>query len=147
MHLGHQSCEKYKLAFEISRLIPIDIGFFRIWKTRNAYRNTYKQHSAALKWLRHVHNPAAVAADSSAAVAADGASEPEPVVLQPYGMQVAQCLHPKGMEYSFDENVMLDWSWLEMVAQLDEDSMFEVVGDGLVRCEFSRPRLRVFPGP
>ena len=115
-----------------------DIGFFRIWKTRNAYRGTYKQHSAALKWLRHVHNPAAVAADSSAAVAADGASEPEPVVLQPYSMQVAQCLHPKGMEYSFDENVMLDWSWLEMVAQLDEDSMFEVVGDGLVRCEFSR---------
>ena len=43
---------------------------------------------------------------------------------------------------------MLDWSWLEMVAQLDEDSMFEVVGNGLVRCEFSTraagPQLRVW---
>ena len=103
-------------------LTVFDIVFFREWPTHNAYRDNYKQHNAALKWLRQLHEPTAVAA----------------VELQPYDMQIAQILHPKGMDYSFDENIMLDWSWLEMVAQLDENSMLEVVGGGLVRCEFSR---------
>ena len=58
--------------------------------------------------------------------------------MQPYDVQIARISHAKGTAYSFDKNVMLDWSWLEMVAQLDENSMLEVVGGGLVRCEFSR---------
>ena len=103
-------------------LTVFDIVFFREWPTHNAYRDNYKQHNAALKWLRQLIASTAV----------------ETVELQPYDMQIAQILHSKGMAYSFDKNVMLDWSWLEMVAQLDEDSMLEVVGGGLVRCDFSR---------
>ena len=41
------------------------------------------------------------------------------------------------MDFTFHETQMVQWSWLEMVAQLDDTSMQQVVGDGLVRCEFS----------
>ena len=44
-------------------LLPVfDIGFFREWPTHNAYRDNYKQHNAALKWFRQLHEPTAVAA-------------------------------------------------------------------------------------
>ena len=99
-----------------------DIGFFREWPANNVYRDKCKQHSAALKYLRQCF--ARTAAES--------------VPLDPDNVQIARISHAKGTAYSFDKNDMLDWSWLEMVAQLDETSMSEVVGDGLVRCEFSR---------
>ena len=99
-----------------------DIGFFREWPANNAYRDKYKQHNAALKYLRQCFASTAV----------------EIVPLHLHNVQIARISHAKGTAYSFDKNVMLDWSWLEMVAQLDEDSMLEVVGGGLVRCEFSR---------
>ena len=57
--------------------------------------------------------------------------------MPPYGMQVATIVNSKGMDFSFDVNAMIDWSWLEMVAQLDDGSMTDVVGVGLVRCEFA----------
>ena len=75
-----------------------------------------------------------MAAGPTAAVAAGGASE---AMELPYGMQVATIVHPKGMDFSFDVNAMIDWSSLEMFAQLDEGSMKDVVGVGLVRCEFA----------
>ena len=67
-----------------------------------------------------------------ARVAAGGASEA--MELPPYGMQVATTAHPKGMDFSFDVNAMIDWSSLESslekVAQLDEGSMKENVMTG-----------------
>ena len=99
-----------------------DIGFFRAWPANNVYRDKCKQHSAALKYLRQCFARTAV----------------EIVPLDPDNVQIARISHAKGTAYSLDTNDMLAWSWLEMVAQLDETSMSEVVGDGLVRCDFSR---------
>ena len=57
---------------------------------------------------------------------------------------VAAMIHPAGTDYSFVEQDMREWSWHEMVAQLDRPSLEKVVQDGnptrgLVGCEF-RPR-------
>ena len=55
---------------------------------------------------------------------------------------VAAIVHPIGTKYWFVETDMGEWSWWEMVAQLDEGYLRYVVGDGdgLVGCEF-RPRV------
>ena len=47
------------------------------------------------------------------------------------------------MSYEFDEDDMREWSWLELVAQLDEESLKYVVEDGddsrgLIGCEFKQ---------
>ena len=57
---------------------------------------------------------------------------------------VAAIVHPIGPKYSFVEDDMREWSWWEMVAQLDDESLRYVVQDGdrsrgFVGCEF---RLR-----
>ena len=57
---------------------------------------------------------------------------------------VAAIVHPRGEEYHFVEDDLHEWSWHEMVAQLDRPSLGKVVQDGnptrgLVGCEF-RPR-------
>ena len=54
---------------------------------------------------------------------------------------VATIVHPLGVKYSFVEDDMREWSWWEMVAQLDDESLRYVVQDGdrirgLVGCEF-----------
>ena len=113
---------------------PFNLYFFRTWKARMGYTDTYKQHNAALKYFRELCTGQA-SVGSGAAVAAYGT---EAMELQPYGMQRAQIVHEQGgPSFEFDYNDMIDWSWLEMIAQLDEESMFYVVGDGLVKCEFS----------
>ena len=47
----------------------------------------------------------------------------------------------KGQAWDFDRNQMVTWSWKEMIAQLDADSMQIVVGGwaegGLVGCYFA----------
>ena len=53
-------------------------------------------------------------------------------------------MHPPGQEHYFIEDDLREWSWHEMVAQLDRKSLEYVVEDGnrsrgLVGCEF-RPR-------
>ena len=119
-----------------------DIEFFRTWKTLNKYTGTYNQHNAALKYFREKFgwssDAGSVADGSTAAVAAgDAGGASEAMELAHHGMPVATLVHPKGMDFSFDDDAMINWSWLEMVAQLDEDSMFDVVGVGLVRCVFA----------
>ena len=54
---------------------------------------------------------------------------------------VAAIVHPSGVKYWFVEDDMRKWSWGEMVAQLDGESLRYVVQDGdrsrgLVDCEF-----------
>ena len=114
-----------------------DILFFRTWRMHSAFRGHWSQHNAALKFFRNQLAPGSVGLPSTAAVAADRGEGQESMELQPYGMQIAEIDHPKGMDFTFDFNTMIDWSWLEMAAQLEEESMIEVVGNGLVRCEFS----------
>ena len=53
-------------------------------------------------------------------------------------------MHPKGAEFHFVEEDMREWSWWELVAHMDDDSLEYVVCDGdrsrgLIACEV-RPR-------
>ena len=56
---------------------------------------------------------------------------------------VAAIIHPPGTGFTFDHADMRCWSWWEMVAQMNEESIQYVVEDGdcrrgLVGCEFRR---------
>ena len=106
-----------------------DLNYFRSFRP---FTSTYKQHNAALKFFRgqqelqddpmqspclqfHVSTPTAVAAIKHAS---------------------------KGMTWEFSDE-RTEWSWHEMIAQLDEASMEEVVNGpafrsrGLVGCSFA----------
>jgi hypothetical protein len=127
-----------------------DLLFFRTWRAHSQFHGNYWQHNAALKVLRDQLAPgsvgggpaaAAVAAAGGVAAAVAAVDGQESMELQPHGMQVATVDHHKGMDYDVDYTRTKHWSWLEMVAQLEEDSMIRVVGGGLVKCEFSaRPK-------
>ena len=89
----------------------------------------YKQHTDALKWLRERHEDPVDAWQS-------------PVVHLEPQTAVAVVVHNKGPTWSYkDEQVQ--WSWLEMVAQLDTTSMELAVNGpngrsgGLVGCSFA----------
>jgi hypothetical protein len=104
-----------------------DLKFFQQPLT---YTASYKQHNAALKWFRH---------------RLESQEHPLPHKL-PNNVAVAAIVHPPGMGYTFNTDVSHDWSWLEMVAQLDRESMAFVVSGpdnrsgGLVGCDVdSRP--------
>ena len=61
---------------------------------------------------------------------------------------VAAIIHPPGMSYDFDEYDLREWSWWELVAQLNGASLAYVVEDGdnsrgLIACEF-RPRTNSY---
>ena len=45
---------------------------------------------------------------------------------------VAAFIHPHGADVRFDEMDMREWSWWEMVAQLNEQSIEYVVEDGVL---------------
>ena len=111
-----------------------DIAFFKNW---SAFRDDYTQHNVALIFFRDQLLQGSVQLPSTAAVAAVGGDGQESMELQPYGMKIAKMVHMRGPDITFDFDEFIDWSWLEMVAQLDEKSMPKVVGNGLVRCELS----------
>ena len=90
----------------------------------------WKQHSAALKWFREFCER--------------GRDDEGFALSNSYVHSVAAIVHPAGVGYSFVEDDVREWSWHEMVAQLDRESLEKVVHDGdrsrgLVGCEF-RPR-------
>ena len=89
-------------------------------------KGQWRQHNAALNWFRtrcEREGPYEGFALENSHVAA-----------------VAAIVHPSGEKYWFIEHELHEWSWHEMVAQLDLESLKYVVGDwGLVGCEF-RPR-------
>ena len=108
-----------------------DAAFFQNFKEFTGY---YKQHNVALKWFRGVQENLATPCDllfSNTSCAA-----------------VAAIIKGKGMAYDFDESSMTNWHWFEMVAQLDNQSIADVVNGpdnrsgGLKECWLS---LR--PGP
>ena len=88
---------------------PFDLAYFQRF---GPFTGGYKQHNIALKWFRlfaerRTHN--FIQFDNHRPV------------------NVPVCEHPKGMAYSFDETRTNMWTWQEMVAQLDEESMKRVV--------------------
>ena len=90
------------------------------------WTDNYQQHNAALKWFR----------EECSAVAEGG-------MMLPGSCDMPAIVHPPGMSWTFNLDVMVTWSWHEMVAQLDTDSMSEVVNGkdgssgGLISCEIS----------
>ena len=102
-------------------VVVYDLEYFRRWET---WTDSYKQNNAALKWLRQEQEQR----DSDLRL-----SNTEFTA-------VAAIVKGKGMDYDFDLTKVQYWSWLEMVAQLDDESMAYVVNGpdnrsrGLVAC-------------
>ena len=95
-----------------------------------SFEGDFKQHSAALKFFREQCE-------------SDGRGEGV-ILSNSHKAEVAAIIHPPGTEFWFDHADMRVWSWWEMVAQMNEESIRYVVEDGdssrgLVGCEF-RPR-------
>ena len=94
--------------------------------------SNYQQHNAALKWFRHRLENSANPDDDTRLLFSN--TEPTPA---------AGIVKGAGMEYDFDENRSHGWSWFEMVAQLDAESMAFVVNGadgrscGPVSCSFA----------
>ena len=113
-------------------LPPGGPGFFTMdfFSAMTDCKGQWRQHNAALNWFRtrcEREGPYEGFALENSHVAA-----------------VAAIVHPRGEEYHFVEDDLHEWSWHEMVAQLDRASLEKVVQDGdptrgLVGCEF-RPR-------
>ena len=95
-----------------------------------SFEGDFKQHNAALKFFREI---------------CERAGHGEGFILSnSHKAEVAAIIHPLGTEFWFDHADMRVWSWWELVAQMDEESIRYVVEDGdssrgLVGCEF-RPR-------
>ena len=107
----------------------LDAAFFESFRPFTA---PWKQHNAALKWFRQLQE----GADPAAA---------RPLVFNnTEKVAVAAIRHAdKGTEFDFDETETVWWFWMEMVSQMDAESIQFVCGGpqgrsrGLVRCEFS----------
>jgi hypothetical protein len=96
----------------------------------SAFTDHSKQHNAALKWLRAENENAAFPFQSAE-------------VVLPRLQRVAAVVHGSGTDFAFDQDSIREWYWLELVAQLDEESRNIVFGesDELVACSFAvRPK-------
>ena len=105
-----------------------DLVYFRSWRP---FTGDCSQHNVALKFFR-----------SQQALVNDPFQSPS---LELYAFEptaVAVINHPKGMAWTFTGE-WRQWSWHEMIAQLDDDSMKKVVtglegrSGGLVGCSFA----------
>ena len=89
----------------------------------------WKQHNAALKYFRMICERDG---DEKFWCSNDGADS------------VGTIIHDVGTEYTFDETKMIPWKWQEMIAQMDRESMLNVVSGpegrsrGLVGLSFSK---------
>jgi hypothetical protein len=110
-------------------LFAFTLESFQSW---NEYTDSYKQHNAALKGFRHMYEDSANPFNSNT-LRFDINANPA----------VAAIVKDKGMDYTFNENDMQEWSWQEMIASLDRESMEYVVNGpagrsgGVVGCSFS----------
>ena len=86
-----------------------DLAYFEQFRP---FTSNYKQHNVALKWFR---------------LLAERESRSFVVFDNDRPIEVPMCDHPKGMEYSFDETRTREWTWQEMIAQLDAESMKRLV--------------------
>ncbi len=94
-----------------------------------SWTGSYKQHNIALKWFRDSSEP-----QSRTCVVFDNTNPAE----------VPEIVHPKGMQYHFNQEIKNAWTWQEMIAQMDERSMQLVVegpenrSRGLVSCRIQQ---------
>ena len=77
----------------------------------NSFSAHHQQHNAALKWFRMLMEK------ESVPVKEQSTRQLEPQCT------IGQITHPKGVDYSFDLEPTVPWSWLEMVAQMTDESI------------------------
>ena len=115
-----QSCDSWSGQWE-----EVQIWDLAHFQSCDSWVDTHKQHNAALKWFRQEFE-SAVAGQS---------------MVLPNSCEIPAIVKGRGMDWDFNRAVLVKWSWHEMVAQLDAESMRVVVeGDagrsgGLIRCE------------
>ena len=101
---------------------------FLQWDSFSAH---YRQHNAALKWFRMLTEK------DRMPVSDQTSHRLEPQCL------IGQIDHQKGVDYSFDLEAKVPWSWMEMVAQMTDESIEYVCqgpsgrSGGLMHAEFS----------
>ena len=78
----------------------------------------WRWHNAALKWFREV-------------MIRDGRADLDLVATN---TELPMTKHTFNEQFEFDHNTTFMWSWLEMIAKLDDASRAYVVGDGLEAC-------------
>ena len=97
----------------------------------NSFSAHHQQHNAALKWFRMQTEK------DSAPVSEQTSHRLEPQCT------IGQIDHQKGVDYSFDLEAKVPWSWMEMVAQMTDDSIEYVCkgpsgrSGGLMHADFS----------
>ena len=97
-----------------------------VFKGYSCYSATWQQHNHALQWLRTMRELEKTPFDSP------------PIRFSNFGHQdVATVRHELRSNFEFTPEVTTPWCWKEMVAQLRDDDIEFVVGDGLIRCELS----------
>ena len=112
----------------VSRLYRI--LFINYSEVQKAFDTPYRQHNEALKYLRDTHEDQ------------DKPFNSGPVTCGVPYTAVAEVVHEdKGPHYRFNEGNMREWSWLEMVAQMTDDSIRTLLGSdvrghsrGLTHC-------------
>jgi len=85
----------------------------RFFKNFECSTASYTHHNAALKWFRLQQEK-----EHNAAAKKFSRTRRE---------LVPEIVKDKGMAYEFNERVRSEWSWVEMVAQLDDQSIAHVV--------------------
>ena len=84
------------------------------------FNGSYRQHSAALKYFREARE--------------DSTNPFNPLRILRFNndapVQIPTIRWGKGPQWAFDDTKMVTWSWKEMIAQLDENSMRIVVYGG-----------------
>ena len=101
---------------------------FRQWDSFSAH---CRQHNAALKWFRML-------TEKDRMPVSDQTSHR----LEPQ-CTIGQINHQKGVDYSFDLEAKVPWSWMEMVAQMTDESIEYVCqgpsgcSGGLMHADFS----------
>ena len=106
-----------------------DVFDLRYFKAVQSFPDNYSAHNVALKWLRQNH---------------DGTKG----FYLPLWIEVGKIKHFRGESYTFCPDTE-PWSWTQMIAAFDDESMKIVVtGDdgrsrGVVSCEFA-PRANSY---
>ena len=103
------------------------------------WHGNYKQHNAALKYLRDECENAADPLNSRCLVFDSAVAEQIPRIIKLKVSGRAQ----DNRDWDWDRREFVPWSWLQLVAQMDAPTMQRVVcgpdndrSRGLVRCEF-----------
>jgi len=107
--------------------VVYDVAYFR--RQRGLLTRPYNQHNQAMRWLRRQ--------TALPNYEMHGIHFPPPGTMSAF---VPAIIHPERTQYSWDHTQGYMWQWVDMVAQLDDDSMEKLVlgvdrrSRGLITC-------------